>query len=233
MTARRRLAAGLAIAAASSASIAVLAQEIGVLKATEQRATAARFAIRGASTPRDVAVVAIDDKTFDDLKQQWPFPRSRHAEAVAALHAAGAREIVYDVQFTEATSLRQDNALYAALGSRRRCGSGDDGVRRRLRRHQRARRRAQALADRFSSRCGNLPPSAGGIVDHFPYATGPLKSLAVVEPNAPAVRSRARRSAAMADGSTSGTARHDRDGVVLVVDRSQGRPRGGCVDEWS
>ena len=61
-------------------------------------------------------MVAIDAKTFDDLRRQWPFPRSLHGRVVRRLHAAGARAIVYDVQFTEPTEPREDVALYRALG---------------------------------------------------------------------------------------------------------------------
>ena len=43
----------------------------------------------------------IDDRTFGELKKPWPLSRSLHARVVDRLHAAGAREIVYDVQFTE------------------------------------------------------------------------------------------------------------------------------------
>ena len=56
------------------------------------------------------------DVTFDALRRQWPFPRSWHGRVVDALHKAGAREIVYDVQFTEPTKQREDLALYDAVG---------------------------------------------------------------------------------------------------------------------
>ena len=63
-------------------------------------------------------VVAIDDRTFQAAaaRARWPFPRSLHAEVIDRLRAAGAREIVYDVQFTEPTDDREDLALYDALG---------------------------------------------------------------------------------------------------------------------
>jgi CHASE2 domain-containing sensor protein len=64
-----------------------------------------------------VAVVAVDSKSFDVLREQWPFPRSLHGRVVRRLHAAGARGIVYDVQFTEPTVPREDLALYDAIGA--------------------------------------------------------------------------------------------------------------------
>ena len=54
-------------------------------------------------------VVAIDDATFSDLGVRWPFPRSLHGEGRSTgCDAAGARAIVYDVQFTEQTVPRED-----------------------------------------------------------------------------------------------------------------------------
>ena len=69
-----------------------------------------RFGIRGAvHAPPGVVVVAIDDKTFSDLRQQWPFPRNLHAEVIDRLRADGARVIAYDVQFTEPSSPPRDD----------------------------------------------------------------------------------------------------------------------------
>src|SRR4029450_13035643 len=63
-----------------------------------------------------LVVVGIHAKTFTDLNHNWPFPRSRHAAVVRRLHAAGPRAIVYDIQFTEPTTRKQDLALYDAIG---------------------------------------------------------------------------------------------------------------------
>ena len=88
-----------------------------MLDGLERGTLKARFDLRGAERPDDVVVVAIDAKTFDDLSEQWPFPRSLHGRVVRRLHAAGAREIVYDVQFTEPTTPREDLALFHAIGA--------------------------------------------------------------------------------------------------------------------
>jgi CHASE2 domain-containing sensor protein len=92
-------------------------QTTGALDGLERETLKTRFDVRGEHRPDDLVVVAIDAKTFDVLRQQWPFPRSLHATAVRRLHAAGAREIVYDVQFTEPTKPREDLALYRAIGA--------------------------------------------------------------------------------------------------------------------
>ena len=94
---------------------ALSAQAIGILDRAEQASVDVRFGLRASSVPDDVVVVAIDDATFSDLGVRWPFPRSLHGEAVTRLDRAGARAIVYDVQFTEQTVPREDLALYDAV----------------------------------------------------------------------------------------------------------------------
>jgi adenylate cyclase len=62
-----------------------------------------RFNIRGQQKPpSDVVVVAIDDKSFEELNTRWPFRRKLHAQVIRNLTRAGAKVIAYDVQFTEA-----------------------------------------------------------------------------------------------------------------------------------
>ena len=61
-------------------------------------------------------VVGIDAKTFSDLETAGRSRARSTAQMVRRLHAAGAREIVYDVQFTEPTRRRQDLALFNAIG---------------------------------------------------------------------------------------------------------------------
>ena len=108
------LAAGLVAVA-----VALAAEATHVVAAQEQDTIGLRFQLRGAQPATDVAVVAIDDETFAAL-ERWPFRRSLHARPCDALRAAGARGIVYDVQFTEPTRARDDLALYDALGAGRR-----------------------------------------------------------------------------------------------------------------
>jgi CHASE2 domain-containing sensor protein len=110
-----RVAALLCIALLTTAAGMALA-ETRVLDGIERDTIKARFDVRGTERPNDVVVVGIDAKSFDVLRQQWPFPRSLHARAIRRLHEAGARLIVYDVQFTEATSAREDLALFRAIG---------------------------------------------------------------------------------------------------------------------
>jgi len=112
---RRRLAALGAVALAAFA-IALAARESGALEPLEREALKARFDVRGAEPVRGLLVVGIDARTFGNLQTRWPFRRSLHGRMVRRLHAAGAREIVYDVQFTEPTRRREDVALFNAIG---------------------------------------------------------------------------------------------------------------------
>jgi CHASE2 domain-containing sensor protein len=107
----------LACVALLAFAIGAVVQTTGILDELERDTISTRFDQRGASRPNDIVVVAVDAKTFDRLRVQWPFPRSLHGEAVRALHKDGARDIVYDVQFTEPTTAREDNALYRAIGA--------------------------------------------------------------------------------------------------------------------
>jgi adenylate cyclase len=118
----RRLRALLLLSAAFGAvAIPLFLELTGALKRVDLATIDARFSIRGdQEPPPDVVLVAFDDVTFEQLDQQWPFPRGLHAEAITALKAAGARAIAYDVQFTEPSGdtdddIENDNALYEAV----------------------------------------------------------------------------------------------------------------------
>jgi adenylate cyclase len=107
------MAASVAIA---SASLGVALWASDALQGPELDLVDARFSIRGEQeTPRDVVVVEIDDRTFDELDESFPFKRSRHAEAIDRLSDAGAKLIAYDIQFTEPTRPPQDRALARAV----------------------------------------------------------------------------------------------------------------------
>src|SRR3712207_4606235 len=120
-----------------------------------------------------------DDVSFSDLRQPWPFRRSLHARAIDALRRAGARRIVYDVQFTEPTSAREDLALYEAveragdvvLATTETDGHGGTNV---------LGGDENVEAAGAHAAAANLETDRGGIIHRFPYATGGLRSVAVV-----------------------------------------------------
>ncbi|MDX6676508.1 MAG: adenylate cyclase, partial [Solirubrobacteraceae bacterium] len=107
----------LALVMAAATALVLLAYAIGALASLELRSVDARFAIRGSQgPPRDVAIVQVDDTTFDELGVQWPFARGLDARVIDLLRAAGAKVIAYDIQFTErSASARDDEALVAAV----------------------------------------------------------------------------------------------------------------------
>jgi len=105
----------LIAAAVLCAAAALGAERSGALESMETTTVAAREQLRPGHVPDDVAVVGIDDTTFSDLQRAWPFPRRLHARIIDRLRAAGARRIVFDVQFTEPTRAADDLALLGAV----------------------------------------------------------------------------------------------------------------------
>src|SRR5258705_7338045 len=113
---RRRSRAVAVLTAGIFAAGAAGAADLGrLLPGLEQESLLQRFERRDTRPAPNLLVVAVDDKTFADLQLQWPFPRRKHAQAIDRLSRDGARAIVYDVQFTEQTTARDDNALIDAV----------------------------------------------------------------------------------------------------------------------
>jgi CHASE2 domain-containing sensor protein len=178
----RKPVSGRVVVAVVAALVAVgaggAAEFAKLLPGLEQDSVTQRFERRGAMKAPGLLVVAIDDKTFDDLGHPWPFPRRYHGRAIDRLRAAGAKAIVYDVQFTEQTTPREDNALIEAVGRARNVVlataetdehgnsnvlGGDEHLR------------------QLGARAGasNLPPGPGGVLQRFEPAAGGLETLAV------------------------------------------------------
>jgi CHASE2 domain-containing sensor protein len=170
---------GLIVAAVAALALVGLAELAGALDSLERASISTRFALRDVPPPTNIVIVRIDDRTFGELNKPWPLSRSLHARVIDRLHAAGAREIVYDVQFTEPRSAKEDGDLYDAVGAaggvtlatsqsdaqgRTNVLGGDANL---------ARVHARAAA-------ANLTTSQGGVITHFPYEVSHLKSLAVV-----------------------------------------------------
>ena len=63
--------------------------------------------------PPEIVVVAVDDKSIRRLGR-WPWPRTRHAELIRRLKAAGARVIAFDVLFSEPSEADGDLAKATA-----------------------------------------------------------------------------------------------------------------------
>ena len=117
--ARRKLTLMLIVAVVAT-GLSLAAYATNALRRPELSTVDLRFAVRGrAHPPRDIVVVQVDDATFGYLNRRWPFPRRFHARVIDRLHAAGARVIGYDVQFTEQTDPADDNALISSVEAAR------------------------------------------------------------------------------------------------------------------
>ncbi len=149
-----------------------------------------RFGVRSRPPqPKDIAVVAIDDKTFDDLPTlRWPFPRGRHAEVVDRLRRDGAKVIVVDIQFTEPSGvdfddIENDNALYLAVqrASRIALATTEVSVDPQTRGQTRVLGGGDALKSSGAS-VGNalFPNDRGGTIRRMRYSHQDLVTLPVV-----------------------------------------------------
>jgi CHASE2 domain-containing sensor protein len=106
----------LLLTAAAVAASMCLAYVGHVLGTVEDWTMDKRFAIRGAHTPDDVVIAAIDDRALNELGA-WPLPRRYHAELIDKVATAGPSAIAVDIQFTEPTNQEDDNALIASVAS--------------------------------------------------------------------------------------------------------------------
>jgi adenylate cyclase len=61
-------------------------------------------------------IVAIDEPSFAELSERWPWPRDIHARLIESLKRAGAGPIGLDIVFAEPSTEAADAALAAALG---------------------------------------------------------------------------------------------------------------------
>jgi adenylate cyclase len=113
---RRRRLLLAALVAVGSAAIGIALWASDALQGPELDLVDARFSIRGEQeTPREVVVVEIDDRTFNELDQPFPFRRSLHGRVIDRLREAGAELVAYDIQFSEPTRRSEDLALARAV----------------------------------------------------------------------------------------------------------------------
>ena len=173
---RRGLGTALVAAGAVAIGLTMLAWAAGALSGPERSSIDTRFALRGRHSPRDVAVVAIDPQTQVALGR-FPFSRVRHADMIRRLLAAGAREVVYDVQFTEPTTRSEDNALVRAVETGERCRPLDDrGEQARRKQHLRRRKKCSGKSGAGGQRDGSVDP--GGVLRRFPVSFDGLTGFA-------------------------------------------------------
>ena len=178
MSSRRGVVAFAAVAAIAAA-IGIGCYAGGLLHGLELGSVDTRFSVRGEEEPSPaVAVVGIDDNTFSELQLQWPFPRRFHARLIDRLVADGAKAIAYDIQFTEATDPREDNALVEAV---QRAGDVVLATSEVSALGKHAIFGGNAVLRRIGARAGNTVyiPDPDGTIRRFPYALQNLESFAV------------------------------------------------------
>lgn len=95
-----------------------------LLDRVEWRTVDWRFHVRGQQQPRNkIIIVAVDEESIN-RQGRWPWRRDVFAELVRRLDTAGARQIVFDVFFTEPDGTPGGAASDAALASStRRAGN--------------------------------------------------------------------------------------------------------------
>lgn len=176
----------LALVALVSCGLGIAAFGTHLLRSLEGSAVDARFAIRGKQKPSsNIVVVGVDTKTFDDLNLQWPFPRRVEGQLISRISAEDPAAIVMDIQFSESSSLGQNddiallNAIQAAKGKTVFSTTETDahGNFRFLGSTQGAK-----LLSEVGSHAGNgqFPLDPGDVIRRMDYSVGHLPTLAVV-----------------------------------------------------
>src|SRR6478735_12554697 len=62
-----------------------------------------------------IVILAIDEPTFQELRLQYPFPRSLHARLVERVRADGALAVGFDIVFAEPSQPAEDAAFADAI----------------------------------------------------------------------------------------------------------------------
>ena len=168
---------GRVLAAAAVGTLVVLAGLLGITAGLERSAYDARMQLRGDSPARKVAVVAIDDRSINQLKR-WPLRRSLHAEAIDRLRKAGVARIVYDVQFTEPSGRPKDDlalvrAVARAPGTVLATGESDGHGGTKVLGGERNLKRIGAFAG-----AANLPAGPGGVIRRYARDVEGLPTMA-------------------------------------------------------
>lgn len=91
---------------------------LGVLDGLERGALNAFFELRGPRAPRaPIAIVSVDEASFDELNLQWPWPRALHARFLDILSRGKPAAVGFDIVFPEpsARGAADDRALGAAV----------------------------------------------------------------------------------------------------------------------
>jgi adenylate cyclase len=187
----RRLRTLLLLAAAVAVVGVALALDLtDALQRLENTTVNERFTIRGKQKPpNDVVIVGVDDKTFDDLKQQWPFRRKYHAKVIRNLTKAGASVVAYDFEFTDPQTsgnsqrdIADDNALIMAVRAQPRTVMATTEVDAAQKGNAKVRIFGGAEGLKYSRAIpgnGNYALDSDGRIRHVAFRIDTLESLAI------------------------------------------------------
>jgi adenylate cyclase len=176
----------LALVAIGATAFGILGYGASLLQSLEGSTINTRFTVRGKQdVPKNIMVVAIDPKSFQDLNKQFPFPRAVDGKAISTISKQHPAAIAVDIQLSEPSTLGQndDIALLSAVndahgkvifsdteptakGNVAFLGSG----------------KGAALLKSVGARPaeGSFPFDPGGVIRQMQYQISNLKTLAVV-----------------------------------------------------
>lgn len=105
-----------ALIAGVAFAMAILTSNLSFFVFAELKGLDLLFTLHQHQPPPDqIVIVAIDEPSMAEIKQQWPWPRSLHAQLIRQLHKAGAKVIGFDILFAEPSQSEQDQALADAM----------------------------------------------------------------------------------------------------------------------
>lgn len=111
----RPLARGF-LSALIAAGLTLIITNLSFFSLLELKGLDLLFALRGVQTPpNQIVIVAIDELSLAEIKRQWPWPRSLHAQLIRQLSQAGAKVIGLDILFSEPSEPEEDLALEQAM----------------------------------------------------------------------------------------------------------------------
>jgi len=102
------------IVAALAALTGLLALSAGSGEGIDRLLRGVRDTVRAHPASGEVHIVEIDSRSLRRIST-WPWPRRHHGALVDRLHAAGARSIAFDVDFSSRSNAADDSAFAAAL----------------------------------------------------------------------------------------------------------------------
>jgi adenylate cyclase len=179
-------------------AVGIVLYETNALNSLDNSTIDARFSIRGTQKPpKNLVVVEIDARTFQDLRLLWPFPRAVDGQVISDISADGPKLIALDVQTTEPSACPDDDvagkcaqaqndelALLGALNnangkvvvSTTETLNGDSSEVEFLGSGQ-----GRELLAQVGARAGNtnFPPDSGNVIRRMAYSIDGLQSFGV------------------------------------------------------